>query len=134
MHRVTTRLVLISALVAAAAAGTAAACSPPGDPGSGGSACPDLSTTCPSVPPSWHDEVQPLVLQYCDRCHGAGGVGQPLFDDTSYATVYRGRTAMELWDYNCQMPPSDASPPAAMPTPDERQKLVSWVVCGAPNN
>jgi hypothetical protein len=30
----------------------------------------------------------------------------------------------------CMMPPLCA----AQPTPDERAKLLSWLVCGAPNN
>jgi hypothetical protein len=83
------------------------------------------------VSPSWHSDVQPLVITFCDRCHGDGGIGQSFFDDTSYGGVYKARASIATQVNFCSMPPADASPPAVMPTPEERQTLLSWLACGA---
>jgi cytochrome c553 len=133
MTRASWRCLVIAALSTAAAAGVVAACSPTSDSGAG-TACPDLNTDCPSAPPSWSNDVQPILATYCLRCHGDGGVEQSQFDYTTYAGVYEHRSIMLTQVYQCQMPPSDASPPAVMPTTHDRQTLVSWLACNAPDN
>jgi hypothetical protein len=112
--------------------GAVAACtgsSPPSD-----DSCPLLSTTCPANPPSWQNDVQPLISTYCLRCHVDGGVAPPQFNYQSYQGVFANRSIMETQIFQCKMPPSDASPPAAMPTEQERQTFVSWFACDAPQN
>lgn len=101
---------------------------------SGGAGCPSLTSSCPATPPSWQNDVEPLIDTYCLSCHSEGGVAPPQFDYTTYDGVFRSRSVMVTQIIQCQMPPSDASPPAAMPSPDQRQTLVSWIACGAPDN
>jgi hypothetical protein len=97
--------------------------------------CPTLETNCPSPPPSWTTDVQPLVEKYCVTCHEPGGVGISSANLTTYADVFKNRTEMLTQVYQCLMPNVDASvPPPALPTAAERQTLVQWVVCGAPQN
>ena len=48
----------------------------------------------------------------------------------TYSQVYSERSAMLNQVYACNMPPSSA----AKPTEEERQALLAWLVCGAPQN
>jgi hypothetical protein len=130
-------LAFAAALAAGVPLGVLAACSPGpagGDGGSDDPGCSGLTSDCPTTPPSWQTDVQPLIAEYCLRCHGDGGIEQGQFDYTTYAGVYRNRSEMLTQLYQCQMPPFDASPPATMPAQTDRQTLVSWLACGAPDN
>jgi hypothetical protein len=98
------------------------------------STCPNVSTSCPSTPPSWKNDVQPLIATYCLACHGDGGIEQSQFDYTTYQGVYKNRAAMVTQVYQCQMPPLDGSPLAAPLTADQRETIVAWLACGAPDN
>jgi hypothetical protein len=114
------------------ATGALAACT--SSSGSSDDGCPTLSTGCPASPPSWQNDIKPLVGAYCLRCHVEGGVAPPQFEYTSYQAVYQNRSEMLTQIDQCRMPPADASPPAVMPSQQERQTLVSWLACGAPDN
>lgn len=93
--------------------------------------CPrDLPGSCPTPPPSWGNEVQPIIESRCNGCHGEGGVERAVFDYSSYAGVYANRGPILNQVYACRMPPPDA----AAPTADERRSLLAWLVCGAPND
>lgn len=108
----------------------------PGDLGANGpdmtipENCPsDLPAACPSPSPSWDGGVQALIDAKCVVCHKPGGLA---FDKpfTDYAKVYASRGVMLDQVYSCYMPPPDAGQLA----PSERQELLGWFVCGAPNN
>lgn len=122
-------------LVVASACGAFAACSPssPGSDG-GGVSCPPLDNDTPDVCPSWSGQIEGLVATYCLRCHGEGGIEVSAFDFSTYTKVHAQFTAMITQVNECTMPPWDASPPADQPTPAERQALLSWLACAAPNN
>src|SRR5579859_4182617 len=68
---------------------TVVACS--NSPQPAASNCPTVSSDCPSPPPSWSKDVQPLIQQYCVMCHQPGGIGESLADLTSYTNVFRAR-------------------------------------------
>jgi hypothetical protein len=92
--------------------------------------CPsDLPTACPTPEPSWDGGVQAIIDAKCVVCHQAGGLA---FDKpfTDYANVYGYRGEMLNQVYSCYMPPPDAG----QLDPSERQQLLGWFVCGAPNN
>jgi hypothetical protein len=100
--------------------------------------CPQLQfpTTCPTPPPSWQNDVQPLIVKYCDQCHGNGSTASTQLDLATYKDVANNRTKCWYQIYQCWMPNVDGSPPPiAYPTPAERQTMVTWLdVCNAPNN
>jgi hypothetical protein len=123
---------VVAALLAAASAclGAMAACSP--DPGiEPPRPCPAVDTTCPAQPPSFAHEADPIIVKYCNACHGEGGIEQALYDYTTYQGVFRARSSMASFVSDCRMPPLDAG---LFPTDQERQVLLQWISCGAPNN
>ena len=131
MRSTSPRAVLVALGAASLVVAAVAACS--SSSAGGGVSCPTLSTDCPSVPPDWTTDVQPLIATYCFQCHGEGGIEQSQFDYTTYAGVYKNRAEMLTQVYECAMPPYDASPPtAAFPSAQDRQTLVAWLACGAP--
>ena len=106
--------------------------------GTGIAGCPNIQfpDTCPTPPPSWKNEVQPLFTQYCSPCHGVGGPAAAQVPLATYQDVFNNRTRSWEQVYKCAMPNTDASLPAtSFPTPDQRQTMVTWLdVCNAPNN
>lgn len=109
------------------------ACSNAPPPAAGSDACPSVSQNCPSPPPSWATDVQPLIQRYCVGCHSPGGTGQAN-DLTTYANVHERSTEVLVQVYTCLMPNVDASPPPAPLSQAQRQIIVAWAECGAPNN
>lgn len=98
---------------------------------SGSSTCPsDLPAACPATVPSYEGEVQSVFVSRCWGCHADGGVAQQGNDFSTYDDIFEQRSAVLNQVYACQMPPSDAG---AL-SPAERQALLAWLVCKAPNN
>ena len=94
-------------------------------------ACPrDLPAGCESPVPSWMNVVQPIIAQRCNACHGVVGVEQAAFDFSTYEGVRKAFGSVLNSVYGCLMPPPDAG---AL-TPEERQAVLGWLVCSAPNN
>jgi hypothetical protein len=122
-------LVLGAALGALA---TVAACSNSPQPAE--SNCPTVSSDCPTPPPSWSKDVEPLIQSYCVMCHEPGGTGESLADLTTYTNVVRVRAEITYQVSTCQMPNQDASPPPPQLTTAQRETIVSWIGCKAPNN
>jgi len=92
--------------------------------------CPqDLPTACPAAVPSYQQEVAPLIARECATCHGPGGV-ESQRDLSTYTFVYANRSPVLNQIYACIMPPSGA---AALQSAD-RLLLLTWLVCGSPNN
>jgi len=92
--------------------------------------CPnDLPDSCPTPAPSWDGGVSEVVATVCATCHKAGGeAADKQFN--SYDDVYARRGVILSQIYSCFMPPPDS----VTLTPAERQMLLGWLVCGAPNN
>jgi hypothetical protein len=149
--RPTTWWLLLSRVSAVIASSAMPACSPAGpipadsqvesstafdaDPADGpdtmDAGCPhDLPDACPSPEPSWVNDVEPIVDQTCNACHGVGGVEQPVFDFSTYEGVHKDFGAVLNSVYSCLMPPPDAG--GLMRA--EREALLAWLVCRAPNN
>jgi hypothetical protein len=108
------------------------------DAGLGPGPCPNLDfpATCPVPPPSWKNDVQPLVIKYCVQCHGPGASAANQLLLGNYTEVAANRTKCWYQIDKCWMPNQDGSPPPlAYPTPAERQTMVNWMdVCNAPDN
>ena len=101
-----------------------------------GAACPSIGpTTCPEdggAIPSYDAQVAGIVESYCTPCHAPGGA-----EDSLLLVDYSGERGLKA-NYlealgqvqACTMP----NPPSA-PLPDnDKVALVTWLVCGAPDN
>lgn len=109
----------------------AAACSSPDDTSSSSSSnCPhDLPASCPAQFPSYTKDIAPIIKDRCSMCHAPGGqeMNKPL---VTYQDVYGRRTSVLDQVYACRMPLAGAP----QLTLDEREKLLTWLVCDAPDN
>jgi len=114
--------------------GTAVGCSSASVPAAadGGhetaSTCPnDLPNSCPSTAPSYRSDIVPILKADCIHCHSPTGVGG--YSETTYADVYEQRSAILDQVYSCLMPPASYSMAI-----QQRETLLAWLVCGAPDN
>ncbi|HVV49097.1 MAG TPA: hypothetical protein VHO06_05525 [Polyangia bacterium] len=103
---------------------------------------PPQPLVCPEAgSPDFASEVFPKVfLPVCDNCHAPGEVesNMPL---TNYQQIYgptsgpnAGVEIGEIYTWvfeECRMPPSDAPVPL---DDDQRQLLLDWFACGAPDS
>jgi hypothetical protein len=95
--------------------------------------CPaDEPSACPTTGvPSYATDIAPLIATYCATaaCHTPTGsaADQPMstYNDLAHRL---GEAHSQL--YQCRMP----LPPAPDPTLEERVTLLTWFVCGGPNN
>jgi hypothetical protein len=97
--------------------------------------CPDdLPSGCAQVP-SWSAMVQAIVANRCQVCHASDG-DAPKVPLTTYAEVSGRRVASLTQITSCEMPPGDdpSLPAPVVLSTDERQALLTWLNCGAPNN
>ena len=93
--------------------------------------CPtDWPDACVLPIPSWMNSVQRTVNNFCYPCHFPNGLEYPRVDLSSYKAVHGISGGVLGLVKACAMPPPDA----AQPTPAEREALVAWLVCAAPNN
>jgi hypothetical protein len=123
-------LLVVLAAPGAALGVLAAGCSP--DPGiAPPRPCGAVDASCPAQPPSFAHDVDPIIVTYCNACHGEGGIEQALYDYTSYQGIFRARSSMASFVSDCRMPPADAG---LFPSDEERQTVLQWISCGAPNN
>jgi hypothetical protein len=120
-------VLLFVALCAAAGCGKDPGSMPPAD-----SACPPGPPTCPSPAPSYATQVSGIIQTNCVPCHGPGGVEATLpfatYDDI---TGTSGRYMdMYFQLHACKMPPPDAGQPSEA----DREAILAWLLCQAPNN
>ena len=93
--------------------------------------CPFETPVCPDPQPSYTGEVSAIIQTFCVGCHGPGGQ-ESIRPFATYANIsmnnYAGPMQRQL--LGCLMPPADAP----QPTAEQKQTLVGWLTCGAPNN
>jgi len=127
------RLSLAHAAVAAALV-TLASLVPACGGGSSGApaqACPNLGDlTCPSPPPSYKTDVEPIIANRCFPCHAAGGVEVSTINLSTYAGVLKNQSQVHSQIESCRMPQPGATPL----TVDELTTFIEWLECSAPNN
>jgi hypothetical protein len=99
-----------------------------GDPGA---SCPAPPASCPSPEPSWSTDVQPIVNRSCAPCHFPGGRYASKFNFSTYAGVSGPRGSVLDALSKCLMPLPGGNVPLA---PADREKMLAWLVCGAPQN
>jgi hypothetical protein len=101
--------------------------------------CPnDLPDSCPTNGgPSYKTQVAPLLQEYCVNCHCANcGTGQPIGEYSWLSSCVDGGSCnygVVLGSiYSCYMPPADGGAPKLNVC--DRETVLQWLVCGAPNN
>jgi len=115
------RSLLLGALALAAGA---SACGSPAAP----SSCPD-DFRCPSPPPHFAADANPVLQAHCVTCHSPTGVEPTRLLDT-YEHVFSLASTVILQLRRCVMPPASETPL----TEPERQALLGWLACGAMND
>jgi hypothetical protein len=86
-------------------------------------------SACGSGGPSYASDVAPLVKATCLDCHFAGNRNSTVVLETA-AQLKKSQGLVEGELYRCDMPPADGTPL----DDDQRQLLLQWLVCGAPDN
>lgn len=85
---------------------------------------------CATAAPSYSTQVYPVIEEYCQVCHLPGnGRSSKVFADYDQIVVPHTATTMQTQIYQCKMPIG----PRRL-TPENRQLLLKWFVCGTPNN
>jgi hypothetical protein len=100
------------------------------------SACPsDLPSSCPTPVPSYRADIVPVLETSCLYCHNPKGFAG--HSEATYADVYAQRSAILDQVYGCMMPPATSCTSGSSFAPlsrGEREALLGWLVCGAPDN
>ncbi len=95
----------------------------------GAPTCPsDLPASCPSPTPSYQTDVEPILRSHCVGCHSPSGTAG--YYETTYAQVAAQQSAVLDQVYDCLMPPADS----LQLTLAQRETLLAWLVCNAPDN
>ena len=92
--------------------------------------CPDdLPKSCPSPVPSYSKDIVPIMRESCANpgCHSSTGVAG--YPETTYAEVFAQRSPILDQLNDCLMPPNTYPL-----TAQQREALLAWLVCGAPDN
>ena len=111
-------------LIVAAALGCSSSPSPP--TADAASACPLGPSACPASMPTYEVDVAPILQSKCVPCHSTVTGGK---DESTY-DLAAGQESSILFQVNdCLMPPS-GSPQLSV---DDRNALLGWIECGAPD-
>jgi uncharacterized membrane protein len=94
--------------------------------------CPNAGDPpCPSPPPSYKADIQPIIEKHCYGCHGPGGVEVSSINLTTYAEVARRKSDINVQVTMCRMP----QPDAGQLTLEEMTTFTEWLgPCSAPDN
>jgi hypothetical protein len=93
------------------------------------STCDRHLPTCPKTPPSYQNDVAPIIVRECSACHYAGSnIAKGVF--STYAQLQAGRGSVLDEVYACKMPVAPVRPL----TPSDRTALLTWIECGGPDN
>jgi hypothetical protein len=86
---------------------------------------------CPDPAPSYATDIKPIIDKYCVGCHSPGGVeaNRPLIPWAELNARY-GSVLQRVYFF-CSMPPADAP---QLTDPTERETLLGWLECMAPDN
>jgi hypothetical protein len=95
-------------------------------------ACPSEQPTCANNAPSYKDDIAPIFAAHCFACHSVGGLAERKKSFDTYAQVKDAQGPIYRNVYTCYMPKKpEPQPPLS---PEEKQRLLLWLKCDAPNN
>jgi hypothetical protein len=92
-----------------------------------GSACHHALPSCAGSPPTYTDDVRPILERRCFKCHAGDGAAADEHDFSQVQTLRSQRVALASEVGSCAMPPAPEPPVADA----EAEVLLRWVVCGA---
>jgi hypothetical protein len=93
------------------------------------SACPaDLPASCPAGAAGYKASIAPIVAASCAPCHAPGGTSVHYLQTYAEISALRGAVLDQV--YACKMPPEGSLPLTAA----QRDDLLGWLVCGAPDD
>jgi hypothetical protein len=92
---------------------------------------PITAPSCVLPPPSFANDVTPILNRDCNTCHVTNSTLWPL---SNYDDVYDWTNLLVPDIEGCLMPPQDAGPEAGTLSPADQQTLMKWFACNAPNN
>jgi hypothetical protein len=95
------------------------------------SSCPNAPSSCPSSVPSFQRDIHSIIVADCLPCHNPPGASQPPALN-SYQAVSTSASQSLDQIAGCLMPPRDGG--LFVLSEQDRQTLLTWYVCGAPNN
>lgn len=116
------------ALILVALATGCGGSAPPGDAGAD-VACTFVDPSCEMPAPSYKAVLEAVVVQTCTSCHYPHSP-KAQTSLTSYDDIHGELGAALDQVSNCLMPPAGYP----QPTSAERQALLTWLACGAPDN
>lgn len=97
--------------------------------GTGASGCPaNLPASCPADAATYRSTIAPLVAASCGPCHSPGGTSVHYLTTHAEISALRGPVLNQV--YACRMPPAYYPPLTAA----QRDDLLGWLVCGAPDD
>jgi len=86
------------------------------------------ASVCAMPTPSYASDIAPLLDRECnDTCHAPGVGPWPL---TSYSDVVAWAISIRSDVEGCKMPPPDAGSLEDV----DRENVLNWLACGAPDN
>ncbi len=90
--------------------------------------CPNDFPSCPDAGgPSYVNDVEPIIHDACATCHSPGG-SEPAPALDTYAHVFANAQGSRDQILTCKMPLD-----GPLPIP-QRNIVLTWMACGAPNN
>jgi hypothetical protein len=89
------------------------------------SACHHALPTCAGSPPTYTDDVRPILERRCFKCHAGDGVAAEEHDFSQAQTLRSQRVALASEIGSCAMPPSPEPPVADA----EAELLLRWAAC-----
>jgi hypothetical protein len=117
-------LALLGAIAACAAAGSP---DPTAPSAATQASCPRTSpVSCDGTPPTYAQDVLPILRHRCFQCHAGEGVAAEDHNFSRFGTFHAQRSVVADQIAACTMPP------ASQPTipKDEADAILRWVACG----
>jgi hypothetical protein len=90
------------------------------------SACHHALPSCAGPPPTYTDDVRPILERRCFKCHAGDGAAADEHDFSQVQILRAQKTALAGEIGTCSMPPSPEPPVADA----EAEVLLRWVACG----
>jgi uncharacterized membrane protein len=91
------------------------------------STCRHPLPSCAGFPPTYTDDVRPILERRCFKCHAGDGAAADEHDFSQVQTLRAQRVAFASEIGTCAMPPAPEPPMAEA----EAEVMLRWVACGA---